>query len=361
MHGWLLGLALLLSDPLLPSAPVLPTRLEPPTVAQIMVIPAPLRQALRERVAARRADQLTRLGALIEFLFDERGMHLRYDDDATLTVAEAWEHRVANCLTFTLVTVALARELGISAYGQDLPDTLIWRQEDRTLYHATHVNAGVWIGRRRFSVDVASERVLTHHPPRRLEDARLLAQFYNNRSAELMAGQQLDAALAHSQVALDLDRHYPTTWNNAGVVHLRAGRLAEAERFYRQAVTLDPDHASALSNLVNLLERQGRQALAQPFRERLQAAQQHNPFHHFLQALDLEQQQRYPEAIASYKRAIRLWDGEHRFHFGLARAYYLSGREGPASRALERARTLTSGPTQQLYQAKLAALKRPRP
>lgn len=360
MHGWLLGLAVLLSDPLLPSAPVLPTRLEPPAVAQIMEIPAPLRQALRERVAARRADQLTQLGALVAFLFDERGMHLSYDDDATLTVAEAWEHRVANCLTFTLVTVALARELGIEAYGQDLPDTLIWRQEDRTLYHATHVNAGVWIGRRRFSVDVASERVLTHQAPRRLEDARLLAQFYNNRSVELMAAQHLDAALVHSQLALGLDKGYPTTWNNTGVVHLRAGRMAEAERFYRQAVALDPEHGSALSNLVNLLERQGNPALALPFRARLHAAQQRNPFHHFLNGLNLEQQQRYAEAIASYKRAIQLWDGEHRFHFGLARAYYLSGRKGPASRALERARTRSSGPTRHKYEAKLAALQRRR-
>lgn len=359
MNAWLLGLALLLSEPVVPPAlPLLPARLTPPAPAEIMEIPSSLRQALRQRVVARRADQRTLLGELVDFLFDERGMHLQYDDDATLTVAEAWQYHTANCLTFTLVTVALARELGIDAYGQDLADTLIWRQEDRTLYHATHVNAGVWIGRNRFSVDVASDRVLTRFEPRRLNDSRLLAQYYNNRSAELMAHEQLDAALAHSQVALRLDADYPTSWNNAGVVHLRAGRDAEAERFYRRALELDPEHASALSNLVNLLERGGRPELALPFQDRLQQAQQRNPFHHFLQALDFEQQQRYDEAIASYKRAIKLWSGEHRFHFGLARAYYLSGRSGPAGKELAKARSLSEGHTRQLYQAKLAALSR---
>jgi tetratricopeptide (TPR) repeat protein len=357
--GWLLGLALLAAEPLPPPLPVLPERLQPPDPASVMQIPLELKVLLRQRIVARRGDQRTQLGQLVEFLFDqEHGLGVRYDDDATLTVAEIGQHRTANCLSFTLLTVALARELGIDTFGQDLADTLMWRQEDRTLYHATHVNAGVWIGRSRFSVDVASDRVLTRHEPRRISDNRLLAQFYNNRSAELMAQDLLEAALAHSNVSLKLDPDYATSWNNAGVVHLRAGRAAEAENHYLRALALDPNHASALANLVNHYERGGRPERAVAYRQRLNDVQQRNPFHHYLLALDLEQQQRWDEAIDGYRRAIKLWDGEHRFHFGLARAYFQTGRLGPASRELERARTLAQGETKALYQAKLAALER---
>lgn len=357
--GWLLGLALLAVEPAPPPLSMLPPRLQPPDPATVMQIPLELKVQLRQRIAARRGDQRTQLGQLVEFLFDaQHGLGIHYEDDATLTVTEVAQYRRANCLSFTLLTVALARELGIETFGQDLADTLMWRQEDRTLYHATHVNAGVWIGRGRYSVDVASDRVLTRHEPRRISDERLLAQFYNNRSAELMAQGQLDAALAHSEVSIALDPEYPTSWNNAGVVHLRAGRGDDAERHYLRALALEPDHASALANLVNQYERSGRPERALAYRQRLHLVQQRNPFHHYLLALEMEQQQRWDEAISGYRRAIKLWDGEHRFHFGLARAYFQTGRLGPASRELERARTLAQGDLKAVYQAKLAALER---
>lgn len=356
MFSWLFALVLNLYSVEFPA--LVSGRLEPPRPEQVLVIPEPLRQLVRQRMRGRGFQQEVALRQLVEFLFDPSGLAIRYQDDATYTVEQAWQTRAANCLTFTLLTVALAREAGLEAYGQELADTLIWRQQERTLYRASHVNAGIRIMQRRFTVDVASDRVLARHAPRKVRDQRLLAQFYNNRSVELMAAGELQAALAHSRIALELDPGYATSWNNAGVVHLRLGQSAAAQRHYQRALELDTEHASALTNLAALYSRAGTPELALPLRQRLKAAQERNPFHHFLQALQLEQQADYRAAADHFRRAIRLYDGEHRFHFGLARTYYRLGRPARAARELQRALELAEGATRSLYEAKLHSLKR---
>ena len=63
-------------------------------------------------------------------------------------------------------------------------------------------------------------------------------------------------------------------------------------------------------------------------------------------------------AAEHYRKAIRLYDGEHRFHFGLARVYFQQGDHHRASRELARARELSQGDTRALYQAKLETLRR---
>lgn len=329
----------------------------PPAPADVMRIPAALREALHARVVGPTRHPEQRLERLVDFLFDAQGLGMAYDPDANHTVAEAYATRQANCMSFTLLTVALAREAGLDAYGQQVDETLAWRQDHDTLYRTQHVNAGVRIRERRFTVDVAWNQVITRRPPEPIRDGRLLAHYYNNRAAALLEQGALDDALRHADVALTLDPAYATTWSNTGVIHLRAGDTARAETSYLRALALDARNPGALFNLVSYYQRRGDVEAARPLQARLDAEQARDPFHHYLLAASFERHGDLAQAVRHYQRAIALHPGEHRFHFGLARVYFQLGDPRRAGKALARARALSEGDTRRLYQAKLDVLR----
>lgn len=331
-------------------------RLAPRPPEQVMAIPEPMRRELRERVLLRSSGRERRMVVLTDYLFKPDGLGIRYQSDATYTVSEAYQTRKANCLTFTLLTVALAREVGLEAYGQDVAEAIVWQQDEQAVYQINHVNAGFRLGSRRYTVDVASDEVSNHHPPGRIGDSRLLAMYYNNRAAELMVQDQPEAAMAHVRMSLTLDPHYPSAWSNAGVLHGRKAEFAEAERAYRHALHLEPMHASALTNLVAHYEQAGAASQAQALRARLKQAQRRNPYHQFMRAREYERAGQLRLAQQHYARAIRLHKTEHRFHFGLARASFLLGELQEAQKWLTSARELSSGDARDRYEAKINAL-----
>ena len=356
---WLPRLSLLLfaATLLFPDAPRA-AALEPatpPATGHLLQVPEALRQQLHARVRPN-PDPTRRLQALADFLLKPEGLGLRYRHDATLSVSEAYARREGNCLTFTLVTVALARELGLQAYGQDA-DAVSWYQEGGSIYRTLHVNAGVRIEGRRFSIDLASNQAITREPPRPIDDARLLAHFYSNRAAELLAQGAVMPALAHARRALAIDPRHAAAHSNAGVISARLGQTDLAERAYLTALAIEPDHAGALFNLGELYARERRGSLASDIRARLARAQQRDPFHHFLLGLQREAAGDAAGAVPHLRRAIRLHRHDHRFHFALARALAELGHVDRAVRALKVARSTSAGSEQSRYQAKLEALR----
>lgn len=338
---------------------VVPDLGPPPATEDIFAIPAPLREALHTRVVVPGggSDQ-QRLNRLVRFLFDPDGLGMRYRHDADHTVAESWQTREANCLSFTLLTVALARAAGIDAYGQEIDRVLTWYREGSTLYFSNHVNAGARIGGQRYSVDVASDSILTADPPKKIEDRRLVAIFHANRAAALLARRQYAQAGAYTAAAFAADASYPAISNNAGVLALREGRPQDAERHFRRTLELNERHEGALMNLATLYASRGDRAGERRLRARLDRIQRHNPFHHFLLATEDEASGDYARAARRYRRAIALHDSEHQFHYGLARAYLHLGQYREAGDALRRAQALASDGAARRYQAKLDLLRR---
>lgn len=359
MIASLLGMALAIAPALAPPPQAPPAIPPPPAIEEVFAIPPDLRRSLHEDVASRRAhSDEQRLDALVRYLFAADGLGMRYRHDADHTVAESYRTREANCLSFTLLTIALARDLGIEAYGQEIRRVLGWYREGDTLYFSNHVNAGVHVAGRRLSVDVASDQVLTADPPRRIDDRRLLAILHSNRAASLLARGQTGAAGEHMAAAFAADAGYATAWNNAGVLALREGRQADAGRAFESALRLDATHEGALMNLAALHAARGEHAQEARLRRRIDRIQRHNPFHHFLLAIEDEKQGEYARAARRYRRAIALYAGEHQFHYGLARAYLHLGEGGKAGESLRRAQALAGHGNAQRYQAKLDQLRR---
>ncbi len=330
----------------------------PPDPAQLMSVPSELQARVQAQVIAGGGGEQQRLQRLLHLLSDqEPGLAMVYRADATQSVAQAYLNRQANCVTYTMLFLALAQQARLDAYPQETEETLEWQQHDGIVYRSNHVNAGVRIGTRTYTLDLGTGPAMARHAPQRISTQRLLAQYYNNHAARLMAERRMPAALAYAQVALQLDPAYPITWSNTGVLRLHDGDRDGARRDYETALKLDPDNAAALFNLVALYQRSGEHALAQRYRHRLDKVQRGDPFHHFLIAVDYERQGNASLAIRHYQRAIRLQRSEHLFHYGLARAYVLSGNSRGAMRAMERALALApDAGKHSFYQQRIAEM-----
>ena len=339
----------------LPVAPAAQT-VAVPTPEQVLAVPPELLEALQTHVIERSPRGLARLERLVAFMYDPEGLDIQYRHDADLTVAEVWRTRQANCLSFTLMTIALARAAGVDAYGQEIARTLSWYAEGETLYFSNHVNAGIRIGPHEYTVDVGSDSVMTRDPPRRVEDSRLMSVYYSNRAAGLLAAGASAAAGRFIDAALAVDPAYPAAWNNAGVLRLRNGDPVAAEAAFLQALELDRSHDGTLMNLASLYASRGDHATAEQYRRRLERLRQRNPSHMFLLAVEAERRDDYATAERQYRRAISLHEDEHRFHFGLARVQLHLGDARGAGRSLRRAYELSSGDMQAGYAAKLDVL-----
>jgi Flp pilus assembly protein TadD len=293
----------------------------------------------------------------MNFVVDADGLGMTYQEDATYTVAQAYQTRQANCLTFTLLVLALAKEAGLEAYPQEVGETLSWREVGGTVYRDNHINAGVRIGGHRYIVDPAADLIMLPRPPVVVSHERLLAHYYNNVAVDRLQEGRMAAALRNMDVALALDPGYATLWSNVGVMYLHNGQAAAAEHAYTRALALDREDASALFNMVQLLHRSGdrREAV---FRRQLQRVEQKDPLQQFLQALDYERAGDFPRAIERLQRAIQLKQDEHRFYAALARVYQSLGDLKRAGTALTRAQALSNGKTQAMYRAERDRLRK---
>ncbi|GAA3933441.1 tetratricopeptide repeat protein [Luteimonas lutimaris] len=310
-------------------------------VQAAMAVPEDLRQA----VAALELDragipQLDRVRRLFEFMVAEDGLGLHYQEQPTYDISGSHAQRKVNCLSFTMMFIALARSVGINAYAQASQDALAIRVVDDTVFRAKHVKAGVDIEGTQYTVDVGWRSVVAERRPRRIPDAQLVALLYNNNAVERLQHGDHAAASAQIATALALDPDSATIWSNAGVIHARSGRRDAAEQAYLHALELDRDHIGALGNLVGLYRTAGEAALAHRYDQRLQRAQASDPFSQFLMAQDLMRLGAYDVAVSHYRRAIRLLPNQPEFHRSVAEAYRKLGNDWAARRALRQAQSL---------------------
>lgn len=340
-----------------PAPPEVPAPLQVPAPEQVMAVPDDLRSRLRDALPTHGGTPRERLDRLVAFLSDDSGMGLHYRDDATLTVAQADVVRQANCLTYTMAFLALAPLVGLDAYPQEISQTLTWYQQANTVYRTSHVNAAVRIGRSTLVVDVSGDALIARDEPFAITQERLVSHYYNNLAIMLLARGDARNAAVFSAKALALYPDHPDHWSNAGVIHARNGDLPAAARAYAKALELDPRNASALLNAIGLAQRIDDKASEASLRERLARVEQRDPFHQFLSALEYEHQGQMTQAIAHFRRAIRLHPREHRFHAALARACLAAGDRRCATGALARARATANGTARADYGAQLEALR----
>lgn len=341
----------------------------PPPPAQVLAIPEALRRDFQAHVLATTNVPELKLRRMVAFMLDKDGLNLRYKADATNSVAEAYRTREVNCLSFTLMAVALAREAGMKAQGQQIDRVLAWNLVGDVVMQSLHANAVITLKDRNlqvkdgrdFVLDIASSGLYSQEyivHGFKVEDDRLLASFYGNRAMELLAGGHVAAARAWLDQALELDPEEAVLWNNAGVLSQRMGDDAAAEARFLHAAARNPRLMSVLNNLVALYAGRGDATRAAYWKERADHVLRRDPFYQYSVAERSAEAGNYEEAVRYYRRAIALDSRERLFHFGLARAYTYLGKLGPAAKELDAAVKLSPEDVdRERFQAKLDALR----
>ncbi len=258
---------------------------------------------------------------------------LIYDND-TLTASRTFEERRGNCLSFTNMFLVMARHVGLRAKFQEVSISPEWIKQGDMQVLRRHVNVYVRLTGKGKSMDRKGDRVVDFDdeggPQASMEtiisDNRALAHFYNNWAVDSLEVGNTDLAFAYARKAIiDGDENFSPAWGLIGVLYRRAERLDLAEAAQLRALQAEPDDTVAMSNLERLYASQGRDELAEYYRDQVLGHRLRNPYFRMEKAREAYQAGDYPGAVAHLRKAISLKNDESEFYFLLRDSYYQMG------------------------------------
>lgn len=307
--------------------------------------PLEVSEELRAFVRKHTADKRTakeRMLALAKAVFAPDGLALTYDELATHSAAETFASAHGNCMGFSNLLIASAREIGINAGYELMSSYSNWQRQGDLLVRTMHVRVVSRIRDQRLVFDFFPDPVGPGSWSRRLDDTQARAHHLNNLAAEYMQEGDNGQAYGYLHNALITSPGLSFLWSNLGALLSRQNFTEFAEAAYREAIRLDPDQLTAISNLHRLYVRTGQEALAAALEEQVTRYREKNPFYHFWLAEQAYESGGFADAETHYKQAIRLKKDERSFHVGLARAYYKQGKILAARKAINKSHRLFS-------------------
>ena len=259
--------------------------------------------------------------------------------EVTRTASRTFHDRQGNCLSFTMLFVALARAAGLTVSYQTVEVPPSWSYDGQVVI-ATHVNAAVRMGGGEETiVDFNVRPYQGTGRSRRVSDAYALALFYTNLGAEALLKTDYAASLALLREAANVDADIAGLWVNLGVLYARHGRFEHAEAAYLRALRADDETPSALANLALVYEALGEHRLAERLvYERVQDYRERNPYYHYTAAASAFERGQLADALASLRKAVRLKHDEHEFYALRGQVQTALGRSKDATKSFERAR-----------------------
>ena len=262
----------------------------------------------------------SRLRKLVEGLIDDGLLNLEYDQNLTHTAAETFMLRRGNCLSFSLLFVALARDAGLDVSFQmvDVPpsfsatgdivklnnhiNVLVTRIRSDTQFHQNHV------------VDFNTAEYSGNYDARRVSDNYAVALYHSNVGVEEIQAGDYDEAFLYFKRGIELDPEIPGLWTNLGALYSIRGFPELALRAYQQALVLEPAYRSALINLSKVLTELGRPDEAEKYRMQARFHQRLNPYFHLQQAQIAYENSDFGATLEHLDEAIRLKGDEHLFY-----------------------------------------------
>jgi Flp pilus assembly protein TadD len=313
--------------------------------------PAPLRdidilalnpemRAFLDRVVQGNLSESLKIRRLVNAILNDESFNLEYDS-RTRTAAETFQERRGNCLSFTNMFVAMARELGIDAHYQEVDVPPVWTMEGEAFVLSRHVNVLVDLGWKADKVvDFNIDEFRTSYDRRKVKDRRALAHYYNNIGVEHMnAGAAVDA-LRYFRKAIDKDPSLSTLWGNLGILYRRSGYLDYAEAAYLQALQVNSRDTVAMSNLAALYDLQGDRQRADSYRNRVRMHRMGNPYYRYRLGRDAFLAADYETAIGHFRYAASHKKNERAFYLLLGLSYQKLGKERQAKRWFAKAQEI---------------------
>ena len=286
----------------------------------------------------------------------EGGLQLEYHNFHTFTAQETFHSREGNCMSFTNLFIALAREAGLKVSYQEVEVPPSWGSQSGSWLYSKHINALVTMQDYDQVVDFNLDNFDNDYPRYRISDRAALARYHNNMGVHGMGQQAYPGAFLHFRAALQLEPETSFFWTNLGSLYRRAGELSLAEQAYLHAIAIDGEPA-AMSNLARHYQQQGDFERARYYEEQVTEFRRQNPFYLYQLARQAYNAADYEEARALLQRAIRFNDQEDRFFQLLGLSHLQLGEVAAAERRFRQAAELADSEDDKArYQRKLDLL-----
>lgn len=257
------------------------------------------------------------------------GRGITYSAYETITGIEAFERRQANCLSYTLLFVAMARHVGLTAEVNEVILPPSWDMRDGGTYlFMRHVNAKVFLAHpnQRFAraigtadvsdivVDLEMRRFRPHYRQHVIDKDLVAAQFYSNRGMELAAEGKTHEAFLNLRKALLMSAEPSYIWSNFGSFYRRLNLLSQAETIYLHGLSVNPRDYTIMHNLAGLYKDMGNTSQSEYYRKRVRQHRNANPYFMYKRAEEAMAKNDYDSALALIKAAITKEENEERFY-----------------------------------------------
>ena len=314
--------------------------LDPAEVPHPFLLDDEMREWLA-RAVPRKQSFDRRLDDLLVALVAPDGRRVRYSRGHTGTAREVFETGEANCLGFTGLFVAMARELGVPAYFVRVDEVESYVEQEDLVVISNHVTAGVGPLHDLRILELGGDSPRAdYHAVHRIPDLTAISLYYTNRGAELLQAGDGEAARRALETAVTIDAELPTAWINLGVARRRTGDAAGAEAAYRRALDLDPGQVSAYQNLATLMRVQGERAAAAELLAAIPRIGSRNPYSYLHLGDWAMGRGDYEQASRWYRKALRLQRDAPQPRAALGTLALVTGDRAAAERWLARARRL---------------------
>lgn len=260
---------------------------------------------------------------------DNGGRGITYSAYDTITGIDAFERRQANCISYTLLFVAMARHLGLKAEVNEVILPLTWDMRSSDTYLLMrHVNARLFMTRSNTSyhraigtadvtdivVDLEMRRYRPHYKQQVIGNDLVAAQFYSNRGMELAADGNAREGFLYLRKALLMSQEPSYIWSNFGSFYRRQQLLPEAEAIYLHGLSINPRDYNIMHNLAGLYVDMGKPEQAKYYQKRVRQYRNANPYFMYSRAQDALEKNDLKGALVLIKKAIKKEKSEVRFY-----------------------------------------------
>ncbi|MFN2329892.1 MAG: transglutaminase family protein [Chromatocurvus sp.] len=152
---------------------------ERPPTPDLLEVDDEMRNFLTARVKPE-AMPLQKIRLILRGILDD-GLRMEYENLQTLSAPQAFAARAGNCMSFTNLFIALAREAGLRVRYQEVMLPPSWTDDDTTWLYNLHVNAVVDLpGNASQIVDFNLEEYDNNYPRRVLPDSAAEGRYHSN-------------------------------------------------------------------------------------------------------------------------------------------------------------------------------------
>ncbi len=320
-----------------------------------------MRVFIAEHIGSARTSR-ERMRRLLAGMVDSGLMSLDYNDATTKTARQTFHDRVGNCISFTALFVALAREAEVDVRFQTVEIPPIWYSDSDLVILNNHVNALV---RENFGTRVMVDFNVTDlkgdYETSEVSDDYALALYYNNVAMDALRAGNREQSFRLLKKSIETYPDIAANWANLGVIYSRSGLDDYAIQAHLKALDLDKNHRPSLVNLASLYQGNGDPETAANYRRQIRRYQDQNPYFHYSHALAAFNNGDVESASEQLARAIRLKDSEHKFYQlqGLIAAQ--QGDTDLALRSIRKAHSLAVySDARRMYESKIQLLSNSR-